>query len=340
MLLEPVALALAACYPLMKRVTQLPQVVLGAAFSWGMVMSFMAVQGQLPLLCWLLYGANLCWTVAYDTFYAMVDQADDEKIGVKSSARFFGRYTLWAIALLQLAMLALLEWAGSLAGLGQPFSIALVLALVNDISSPLAALADYAVPLLAGPEKAVAATKSYLCTLAAILQLVAHWKQDGALLGALTSLPQALQSVLAQPAQLQLPHLQQLRHCVVLGRAFGYAISREIALKIKEVCGIQAEAFSSAEFLHGPVSLLNQPLTLLNVALEDESAGAHQTQITEVKKRGAEVVTLQITLADIHPRLQPLLLMQRFYLDIEAVAVALGQNPDAPVGLNKVTSTL
>lgn len=129
-LLAPVALALAACYPLMKRVTQLPQVVLGAAFSWGMVMSFMAVQGQLPLLCWLLYGANLCWTVAYDTFYAMVDQADDEKIGVKSSARFFGRYTLWAIALLQLAMLALLEWAGSLAGLGQPFSIALVLALV------------------------------------------------------------------------------------------------------------------------------------------------------------------------------------------------------------------
>ena len=217
---------------------------------------------------------------------------------------------------------------------------ALVVALVNDISSPLAALADYAVPLLAGPEKAVAATKSYLCTLAAILQLVAHWKQDAALLGALTSLPQALQSVLAQPAQLQLPHLQQLRHCVVLGRAFGYAISREIALKIKEVCGIQAEAFSSAEFLHGPVSLLNQPLTLLNVALEDESADAHQAQITEVKKRGGEVVTLQITLADIHPRLQPLLLMQRFYLDIEAIAVAMGKNPDAPVGLNKVTITL
>lgn len=217
---------------------------------------------------------------------------------------------------------------------------ALVIALVNDISSPLAALADYAVPLLAGPEKAVAATKSYLCTLAAILQLVAHWKQDAALLGALTSLPHALQSVLAQPAQLQLAHLQQLRHCVVLGRAFGYAISREIALKIKEVCGIQAEAFSSAEFLHGPVSLLNQPLTLLNVALEDESTAAHQVQIREVKKRGAEVVTLHSTLADIHPRLQPLLLMQRFYLDIEAIAVAMGKNPDAPVGLNKVTITL
>ncbi len=129
-LLAPVALLLAAGYPLMKRYTHLPQVVLGAAFSWGMVMCFMAVQGELPLLCWLLYAANLCWTVAYDTFYAMVDQADDEKIGVKSTARLFGRYSLWAIALLQLATLALLEWAGALAGLGEPFSVALLLVLV------------------------------------------------------------------------------------------------------------------------------------------------------------------------------------------------------------------
>ncbi len=129
-LLAPVALLLAAGYPLMKRYTHLPQVVLGAAFSWGMVMCFMAVQGELPLLCWLLYAANLCWTVAYDTFYAMVDQADDEKIGVKSTARLFGRHSLWAIALLQLATLALLEWAGALAGLGEPFSVALLLVLV------------------------------------------------------------------------------------------------------------------------------------------------------------------------------------------------------------------
>jgi glucosamine--fructose-6-phosphate aminotransferase (isomerizing) len=219
---------------------------------------------------------------------------------------------------------------------------ALVVALVNDISSPLAALADYAIPLLAGPEKAVAATKSYLCTLSALLQLVAHWKQDQELLDALDSLPEALQQVLAQPAQLHAEQISTLRHCVVLGRAFGYAISREIALKIKEVCGIQAEAFSSAEFLHGPISLLNQPLTLLNVQLHDESTEAHEAQIAEVKKRGGVVLTLALNAEQqaIHPRLQPLLLMQRFYLDIEAVAVALGQNPDAPVGLNKVTSTL
>jgi 4-hydroxybenzoate polyprenyltransferase len=128
-----VAVVLAASYPFMKRYTHLPQVVLGAAFSWGMVMSFMAIQGQLPLLVWLIYGANLLWTVAYDTFYAMVDKDDDEKIGVKSTARLFGRYALFIIAILQLGMLALLEWAGALAGLSQAFYMALVVALVMFI---------------------------------------------------------------------------------------------------------------------------------------------------------------------------------------------------------------
>jgi 4-hydroxybenzoate polyprenyltransferase len=125
-LLSLVALALAAIYPFMKRYTHLPQVVLGAAFSWGMVMCFMAIQGQLPLMMWLLYAANLCWTVAYDTYYALVDKDDDEKIGVKSTARLFGRYVFWIIGLLQLASLALLEWVGALAGLGAPFSMALL----------------------------------------------------------------------------------------------------------------------------------------------------------------------------------------------------------------------
>jgi len=217
---------------------------------------------------------------------------------------------------------------------------AMVVALVNDINSPLAALAHFAIPLHAGPEKAVAATKSYLCTLTAIIQLVAYWKQDNTLIDALLNLPDQLKLVLAQPHQLQLHHLQQIRHCIVLGRAFGYAISREIALKIKEICGIQAEAFSSAEFLHGPVSLLNQPLTLLNVVVADESNNAHELQIAEVRKRGGDVINLHITLPNIHPRLQPLLLMQRFYLDIEAIAVCMGLDPDAPVGLNKVTITL
>ena len=104
-------LALAACYPFMKRYTYYPQVVLGAAFSWGMPMAFSAVTGELPPPeAWLLYIANLLWTVAYDTYYAMTDREDDLKIGVKSTAILFGEadrliiLTLQGLALLSLAM--------------------------------------------------------------------------------------------------------------------------------------------------------------------------------------------------------------------------------------------
>lgn len=104
------ALFLASIYPFMKRFTHLPQVVLGAAFSWSIPMAYVA-QGQTPdLTCWLLYAANLSWTVAYDTQYAMTDREDDLKIGVKSTAILFGRYDLLMIAVLQLLSLALLGW--------------------------------------------------------------------------------------------------------------------------------------------------------------------------------------------------------------------------------------
>lgn len=102
------ALALAAVYPFMKRFTHLPQVVLGAAFSWAIPMAYVA-QGHSPdLSCWLLYAANVLWTVAYDTQYAMTDRPDDLKIGVKSTAILFGKYDLAIIALLQMISLGLL----------------------------------------------------------------------------------------------------------------------------------------------------------------------------------------------------------------------------------------
>lgn len=111
------ALFLASIYPFMKRYTHLPQVVLGAAFSWSIPMAYVA-QGQTPdLTCWLLYAANLSWTVAYDTQYAMTDRADDLKIGVKSTAILFGRYDLLMIAILQLLSLALLGWVFYLHGI-------------------------------------------------------------------------------------------------------------------------------------------------------------------------------------------------------------------------------
>lgn len=107
-LMSFVAVALASLYPFMKRITYLPQFVLGAAFSWSIVMAFTAIQGALPWWVWGLYVANLVWTVAYDTMYAMVDRDDDIKIGVKSTALLFGRFDKLIIAILQLVMLVLL----------------------------------------------------------------------------------------------------------------------------------------------------------------------------------------------------------------------------------------
>ncbi|MEG3132772.1 4-hydroxybenzoate octaprenyltransferase [Rouxiella sp. T17] len=127
-LLSFVALGLAWVYPFMKRVSHLPQVVLGAAFGWAIPMAYMAVGETLPLSCWLLFIANLCWTVAYDTQYAMVDRDDDLKIGVKSTAILFGRYDNLIIGLLQLATLALMMIIGHLNQLGAPFYWSLLLA--------------------------------------------------------------------------------------------------------------------------------------------------------------------------------------------------------------------
>ncbi|MFT6529345.1 MAG: 4-hydroxybenzoate polyprenyltransferase [Psychrosphaera sp.] len=106
--LSVVGLLLAFCYPFMKRYTHYPQVVLGAAFSWSMPMVFMAVNADLPHELWLLYFANLTWTVAYDTLYAMVDREDDLKIGVKSTAIAFGKNDLLNVALLQIITLLLI----------------------------------------------------------------------------------------------------------------------------------------------------------------------------------------------------------------------------------------
>ncbi|USR65420.1 4-hydroxybenzoate octaprenyltransferase [Providencia stuartii] len=121
-------LALAWIYPFVKRVSHLPQVVLGAAFGWSIPMAFSAVGETLPLVCWVLFFINIIWSVIYDTQYAMVDRDDDLKIGVKSTAILFGQYDKLIIGLLQLLMVGLLVAVGSLAALGSIyyFSLALV----------------------------------------------------------------------------------------------------------------------------------------------------------------------------------------------------------------------
>lgn len=217
---------------------------------------------------------------------------------------------------------------------------ALTVAFVNDESSPLATDVDVFVPVKAGPEIAVAATKSYLATLASLATMVAYWKQDNMLKQSIEALPQALNSVIAGEAQLTTASLAGVAHCIVLGRSFGYAIAREVALKMKEVCGIQAEAFSSAEFLHGPISLLNRGVMSVDLSIPDETKTHHQGQIDEIQRRGGQVVKMAFDDVVMSPRLIPLLIMQRFYLDIEQIAVEMGLDPDSPQGLKKVTETV
>ena len=113
--------ALATAYPFAKRFTHLPQVVLGAAFGWSIPMAFSAQSNALPAQAWLLFAANLCWTVAYDTLYAMVDRDDDRLIGVKSTAILFGPFDRAFIGLLQVATLTILGFCGPRWALHWPF---------------------------------------------------------------------------------------------------------------------------------------------------------------------------------------------------------------------------
>ena len=127
-LLSVGALALAFCYPFMKRYTQLPQVVLGAAFGWAIPMAYMASIDALPLQAWLLFAANVCWTVAYDTMYAMVDRDDDMKIGVKSTAILFGRFDRHIIFILNALFIALVAYIGVINKLNMAFWAGLLIA--------------------------------------------------------------------------------------------------------------------------------------------------------------------------------------------------------------------
>ena len=110
----------------MKRYTHLPQVYLGAAFGWSIPMAFAAQTGEVPLVAWVMFLANLFWAVAYDTAYAMVDREDDLKVGVKSTAILFGKWDRHMIAMAHLLSLVLLVVAGRMADLGIFFYLALV----------------------------------------------------------------------------------------------------------------------------------------------------------------------------------------------------------------------
>ncbi len=119
--LSVAAVILTAVYPFMKRVTHVPQLVLGAAFGWAVPMAFTAITGAVPVLAWWLFGTTLIWALIYDTQYAMVDRDDDLRVGIKSTAILFGRHDRLVIGMLQFLMLGLLLWVGLQAGRGPLF---------------------------------------------------------------------------------------------------------------------------------------------------------------------------------------------------------------------------
>lgn len=129
LLLSVPALFLAASYPYTKRFLAVPQAYLGVAFGFGIPMAFAAHLGQVPMIAWVLLAANVCWAIAYDTEYAMVDRADDLKIGIKTSAITFGRFDVLAIVVCYVAMLGLLAWVGAQLHRGPYFYAGLLAAL-------------------------------------------------------------------------------------------------------------------------------------------------------------------------------------------------------------------
>ena len=224
-----------------------------------------------------------------------------------------------------------------------------VVALVNAEDSPLAALADHVIPLQAGPERSVAATKSFIGAMTAVLHLVAHWRQDAALLDALRELPEQLRRAFELDWSPLVEGLRDMHDLFVLGRGYGLAAAQEAALKLKETCALHAEAFSSAEVRHGPMELVGPRLPVLLFAQQDDALAGVMAAARDFHQRGAEVWTavpgasgrdaLPIIPAR-QPMCAPILAIQSFYRAVNALAIARGRDPDRPPHLAKVTETV
>jgi glucosamine--fructose-6-phosphate aminotransferase (isomerizing) len=225
---------------------------------------------------------------------------------------------------------------------------ALVVALCNSIDSPLTRLADHVVPLCAGVEMSVAATKTYIASLTAVVHLVASWTADQELLDALQQCPAQLEQAWGLDWTSAVAALTRATNLYVVGRGFGLGIAQEVALKLKETCGLHAEAFSAAEVKHGPMALVKLGFPVLMLSQNDESRAGIAALANDFVLRGAEVLLAGITaeralsLPTIaaNPAIEPILMVESFYRLATALAFARGFNPDKPPHLNKVTETL
>lgn len=227
---------------------------------------------------------------------------------------------------------------------------ATTVALVNDTTSPLAQAAQHCIGLHAGAETSVAATKSFIAQLVAGAALVSAWQQHSGFSEALATLPAALEQALRQDWSAALPLLQGADRLYVIGRGTGLPIAMEAALKFKEVCGIQAEAFSGAEVQHGPMALVEPGFPMLVLAPPGPAQAGLLQLAHDMAGRGATVLLaappgtaapgLLLPLATApHDDLAPVGVVQSFYPLVEALARARGLDPDTPRHLNKVTRT-
>ncbi len=225
---------------------------------------------------------------------------------------------------------------------------ATTVALLNDTNSPLGQAAEIVLPLHAGAEHSVAATKSFIASLVAGARLVANWQDDPALLGALQALPEALQAGARCDWSNALEVLAPARALMVLGRGLGFPIALEAALKLKETSALQAEAFSGAELRHGPMALIEPHYPVFIFAPRGPAQASLVALAADLRGRGARVLlaapadvaarTLTLPCAGA-PELDAIVAAQAFYVMAAALAEARGMDPDHPRHLNKVTQT-
>lgn len=225
---------------------------------------------------------------------------------------------------------------------------AATVALVNDAASPLGQAAQWTMPLHAGTESSVAATKSFIASLVAAARLTAHWGDDTALIRAIDALPEALHSATRCDWSAAIEVLAPAQKLMVIGRGIGFPVALEAALKFKETSALQAEAFSGAEFRHGPMALVEPGYALLIFATRGPTQAGLLALARDMRLRGARV--LLAAPADIAERdltlpvaatadLDPVVAIQAFYLMAAQLARARGMDPDHPRHLSKVTKT-
>lgn len=225
---------------------------------------------------------------------------------------------------------------------------ATILALCNDPDAPLIRAADLVIELRAGIESSVAATKSYLATLAALIRLVAAWTRNAALEASIATLPRMMDQSWSLDWSAALPPLESAAHLYVVGRGLGLGAAQETALKCKETCGLHAEAFSSAELRHGPYTLLGPQFPALLFAQADATQAGVEALAADLVRRGVPLLAAGVHVAGAitlptlvsSAAIAPILLVQSAYRLIATLALRRGYDPDHPAHLRKVTETV